>query len=101
MYFLTILAFLGLAAAAPVLPPRQAATTQLTFTGAAASVPFTAPVDGSTFQLPAPVSVDFIAQAGGATCAFNGVDGAQLTVLGANSGATLAPPQVVVAGSCR
>lgn len=46
------------------------------------------------------ISVDHIAQAGSASCTFSGVDKAQLTVLGANTGATLAPPQRITAGNC-
>lgn len=46
------------------------------------------------------ISVDHIAQAGSASCTFSGVDKAQLTVLGANTGATLAPPQTITAGQC-
>lgn len=46
------------------------------------------------------ISVDFIAQNGVASCTFRGVDNAQLTVLGANTGATLAPPQTIVSGTC-
>ncbi|KAJ4416820.1 hypothetical protein N0V82_006549 [Gnomoniopsis sp. IMI 355080] len=98
------------ATASPLLPPRQApaagnataaaATTQLTFTGAGATFSVTAPVDGSTFQVASAISVDHIAQAGQASCTFKGIDNAQLTVLGANTGATLAPPQQITAGQC-
>ncbi|KAJ4392994.1 hypothetical protein N0V93_002198 [Gnomoniopsis smithogilvyi] len=100
--FAAVLLLLPLATASPFLP-RQAATnstTQLTFTGAGASFSVTAPVDGSTFQVPNAISVDHIAQAGQASCTFSGVDKAQLTVLGANTGATLAPPQQITAGQC-
>lgn len=48
-----------------------------------------------------PISVDQIAQTGSANCAFKGVDGAQLAILGANTGATLAPPQTLTTGSCQ
>lgn len=47
------------------------------------------------------ISIDFIAQVGTASCSFTGVDRARLTVVGANSGATLAPPQTVATGLCE
>ncbi|KAG6358279.1 hypothetical protein INS49_014163 [Diaporthe citri] len=94
-------AIFGITSAAPSLLPRQAATTQLTFTGAGASFSVTAPVDGSAVTLNNTLAVDFIAQAGTASCSFEGVDGVKLTVLGANSGATIAPPQTIVRASCQ
>ncbi|KAJ0116774.1 hypothetical protein N8I77_003062 [Diaporthe amygdali] len=94
-------ALVGLTSAAPSLLPRQAATTQLTFTGAGAAFSVTAPVDGSNVTLNNTLAVDFIAQAGTASCAFEGVDGVKLTVIGANSGATIAPPQTIVRASCQ
>lgn len=47
------------------------------------------------------LAVDFISQAGTASCSFEGVDGVKLTVLGANAGATIAPPQTIVRASCQ
>ncbi|KAG8158179.1 hypothetical protein KVR01_011940 [Diaporthe batatas] len=93
-------ALLGITSGAPSLLPRQAATTQLTFTGAGASFTVNAPIGGAV-SLNNTLAVDFIAQAGTASCSFEGVDGVKLTVLGANSGATIAPPQTIVRASCQ
>lgn len=119
---------LDLAAARPHFKYRRTAmTTKLTFTGATVELTISPQADGSVFTLRKPfssarilaplrsarlsklltaghtaesLSVDHIAQDGQATCTFNGVDHAQLTVIGPNNGTTFAPPQVVAEGRC-
>ncbi|KAF3761794.1 hypothetical protein M406DRAFT_353263 [Cryphonectria parasitica EP155] len=103
-----MLSFAGLTIAAPTLEHRQTSnttttagtTTQLTFQGAGASFTVNAPLDGSTFQIPNPISVDAITQVGAGNCAFTGINGVKLTVVGTNNGATIAPPQTIESGSC-
>lgn len=82
----------------PPLPPRRPAAPCPCPCGEDPSL-FLA--DRGTRRTPASqISVDTITQAGSANCQFKGVNGAELAIVGANNGATLAPPQTVVSGSC-
>ncbi|KAK2614600.1 hypothetical protein N8I77_001409 [Diaporthe amygdali] len=89
----------GLTSAAPAAESRQFKAV-VTFTGAAASYTLQVPTDGSLFQTNNDLAVDLISSQGGATCSFFGIDGASVTIVGANS-ATVAPPQAIESGSCR
>lgn len=45
------------------------------------------------------LAIDSISSEGGATCGFFGADGADVTIVGANT-VTVGPPQPIVNGSC-
>ncbi|KAK0105056.1 hypothetical protein ONS95_004578 [Cadophora gregata] len=96
-----ILAFAAsLAHAAPAVQARQF-EAQITFTGAAgASYTLSVPTDGSVFPITNNLSVSKIGSLGGATCAFDGVDGSYTILVGAQT-VDVGPPRVQVSGSCR
>ncbi|KAH7372123.1 hypothetical protein BKA64DRAFT_610245 [Cadophora sp. MPI-SDFR-AT-0126] len=90
----------GLVQAAPTLENRQF-EAQITFIGAAdASFSLSVPTDGTVFPITNDLSVSKIASLGGATCAFDGVDGSHTIIVGAQT-VDVGPPQVLVSGSCR
>ncbi|KKY35245.1 hypothetical protein UCDDA912_g04790 [Diaporthe ampelina] len=91
-------ALAGLTSAAPAAEPRQFEAV-ITFTGAAASYTLNVPTDATLFQTNNNLAVDTIRSEGGASCTFFGVDGARVTIVGANS-AAVAPPQAIQSGSC-
>lgn len=124
----TVTAILAIAAslvqAAPAQQTRQF-EAQLTFVGAAdGSFTLAVPTDGTVFpisklllhssspfsspivrsfklsQTANDLSVSKIASLGGATCAFDGVDGSHTVLVGAQT-VDVGPPQVQVSGSCR
>ncbi|KAG4425329.1 hypothetical protein IFR04_001479 [Cadophora malorum] len=100
----TVTAILAIAAslvqAAPAQQTRQF-EAQLTFIGAAdGSFTLAVPTDGTVFPITNDLSVSKIASLGGATCAFDGVDGSHTVLVGAQT-VDVGPPQVQVSGSCR
>ena len=66
------------------------------------SSPFSSPIVRSfkLSQTANDLSVSKIASLGGATCAFDGVDGSHTVLVGAQT-VDVGPPQVQVSGSCR
>ncbi|RDW83457.1 hypothetical protein BP5796_04948 [Coleophoma crateriformis] len=89
----------SVAIAAPAQEARQF-QAQITFYGAAdAAFSMSVRTDGLPFVITNPLSISKIESLGGATCAFDGIDGSHTVVVGAQT-VDVGPPQTQISGSC-